>query len=127
MPNIIDSYLVALQFQANEPSLRKFRSTLDLASHSVTDHVSGMSGTVLKGAAAIVGGFVSISAAIVGVVDKFAMMDQGYRLKGLHQLMNPQAAMKLDMVMKGLGDRKSTRLNSSHLGISYAVFCLKKK
>src|SRR2546426_4802296 len=27
----------------------------------------------------------------------------------------------------GLGDRKSTRLNSSHLVISYAVFCLKKK
>src|SRR5437899_4128369 len=26
-----------------------------------------------------------------------------------------------------LVDRKSTRLNSSHLGISYAVFCLKKK
>src|SRR5205814_8806127 len=32
----------------------------------------------------------------------------------------------LHSVMK-LGDRKSTRLNSSHLGISYAVFCLKKK
>src|SRR2546426_2197003 len=27
----------------------------------------------------------------------------------------------------GDGDRKSTRLNSSHLVISYAVFCLKKK
>src|SRR5205814_10292429 len=27
----------------------------------------------------------------------------------------------------GERDRKSTRLNSSHLGISYAVFCLKKK
>src|SRR2546427_9357936 len=27
----------------------------------------------------------------------------------------------------GLGDRKSTRLNSSHSQISYAVFCLKKK
>src|SRR5437899_1475233 len=26
-----------------------------------------------------------------------------------------------------VADRKSTRLNSSHLGISYAVFCLKKK
>src|SRR6202521_5507014 len=26
-----------------------------------------------------------------------------------------------------IGDRKSTRLNSSHLRISYAVFCLKKK
>src|SRR5205814_8822491 len=30
---------------------------------------------------------------------------------------------KYDVVV----DRKSTRLNSSHLGISYAVFCLKKK
>src|SRR5690349_23160001 len=27
----------------------------------------------------------------------------------------------------GSGDRKSTRLNSSHVEISYAVFCLKKK
>src|SRR5438045_7561702 len=27
---------------------------------------------------------------------------------------------------RALKDRKSTRLNSSHLGISYAVFCLKK-
>src|SRR5258705_10049971 len=32
------------------------------------------------------------------------------------------------VVSHALGeDRKSTRLNSSHLGISYAVFCLKKK
>src|SRR5438045_6051139 len=33
----------------------------------------------------------------------------------------------LKIVLLGDGDRKSTRLNSSHLGISYAVFCLKKK
>src|SRR5262245_64548531 len=30
-------------------------------------------------------------------------------------------------VARTMRDRKSTRLNSSHLGISYAVFCLKKK
>src|SRR5258705_7035696 len=30
-------------------------------------------------------------------------------------------------LLADIGDRKSTRLNSSHLGISYAVFCLKKK
>src|SRR2546426_7137067 len=30
-------------------------------------------------------------------------------------------------VTVGMRDRKSTRLNSSHLVISYAVFCLKKK
>src|SRR5258705_2909233 len=35
---------------------------------------------------------------------------------------NPQHVVDV-----GVGDRKSTRLNSSHLGISYAVFCLKKK
>src|SRR5699024_11980919 len=29
--------------------------------------------------------------------------------------------------VRGAGDRKSTRLNSSHVSISYAVFCLKKK
>src|ERR1035441_10922474 len=32
-----------------------------------------------------------------------------------------------DKLPGGVLDRKSTRLNSSHLGISYAVFCLKKK
>src|SRR2546430_10289419 len=30
-------------------------------------------------------------------------------------------------VLRGAEDRKSTRLNSSHSQISYAVFCLKKK
>src|SRR5258707_9713481 len=30
-------------------------------------------------------------------------------------------------VFRGVPDRKSTRLNSSHANISYAVFCLKKK
>src|SRR5256885_11782074 len=38
----------------------------------------------------------------------------------------PPAGVILDFV-KSLEDRKSTRLNSSHLVISYAVFCLKKK
>src|SRR5699024_12105838 len=35
-------------------------------------------------------------------------------------------SLRLDTSWK-LGDRKSTRLNSSHVSISYAVFCLKKK
>src|SRR2546426_9279241 len=34
---------------------------------------------------------------------------------------------KLSELKHVRGDRKSTRLNSSHLVISYAVFCLKKK
>src|SRR5438876_5888066 len=35
--------------------------------------------------------------------------------------------LRVTVVVKGLLDRKSTRLNSSHPSISYAVFCLKKK
>src|SRR5437660_2998203 len=37
------------------------------------------------------------------------------------------AGRKLDREHVGPIDRKSTRLNSSHVAISYAVFCLKKK
>src|SRR3989475_6437675 len=36
-------------------------------------------------------------------------------------------AVAVGLVFTGEGDRKSTRLNSSHSQISYAVFCLKKK
>src|SRR5437773_11561517 len=43
----------------------------------------------------------------------------------------PQREVRADLLGEGeqpqLGDRKSTRLNSSHITISYAVFCLKKK
>src|SRR5256885_4788980 len=41
------------------------------------------------------------------------------------QVMGPCRCQLL--LRHGLRDRKSTRLNSSHLVISYAVFCLKKK
>src|SRR5258708_26487858 len=37
------------------------------------------------------------------------------------------AALSWRSLRSGRGDRKSTRLNSSHQIISYAVFCLKKK
>src|SRR2546430_4449154 len=38
-----------------------------------------------------------------------------------------QSCQSLVVVASIAGDRKSTRLNSSHSQISYAVFCLKKK
>src|SRR3712207_8891694 len=42
--------------------------------------------------------------------------------------MNKSVSITVDVAGKALfADRKSTRLNSSHANISYAVFCLKKK
>src|SRR5207253_9678531 len=38
-----------------------------------------------------------------------------------------QSRLALDVIRPYQQDRKSTRLNSSHVAISYAVFCLKKK
>src|SRR5256885_5953791 len=48
------------------------------------------------------------------------------RLHRVHQARGRGAADVLRQAVGAL-DRKSTRLNSSHLVISYAVFCLKKK
>src|SRR5699024_11973588 len=39
----------------------------------------------------------------------------------------PDASNHYVQALDSLRDRKSTRLNSSHVSISYAVFCLKKK
>src|SRR3712207_7818776 len=49
----------------------------------------------------------------------------------VHEVLHAAAAELLDRMIQephqGRVDRKSTRLNSSHANISYAVFCLKKK
>src|SRR2546426_3938986 len=54
-----------------------------------------------------------------------------FRGRGDHPDLAPQGAGGIDVRVCERrvvpGDRKSTRLNSSHLVISYAVFCLKKK
>src|SRR5690554_7665997 len=49
--------------------------------------------------------------------------DVGNETAAVEQLL--EGAQK--QLFNGSGDRKSTRLNSSHVRISYAVFCLKKK
>src|SRR5438309_6476607 len=47
-------------------------------------------------------------------------------LKGTKYLVNPTGRFVVGFT-RYFVDRKSTRLNSSHSSISYAVFCLKKK
>src|ERR1039458_8844169 len=56
-------------------------------------------------------------------------MPKGMMLKSdgfASDIYDPEQAFTLRQFSAEQGDRKSTRLNSSHLGISYAVFCLKK-
>src|SRR5205807_10169712 len=65
-----------------------------------------------------------LSLNIVGGFFIALVLNQNLRFKGLFRTM-----WYLPSVFSGavVADRKSTRLNSSHLVISYAVFCLKKK
>src|SRR2546422_5356889 len=55
----------------------------------------------------------------------------GARFLALPEPLAEQAVLQVHLALRGGraldGDRKSTRLNSSHGYISYAVFCLKKK
>src|SRR5436853_4420515 len=56
-----------------------------------------------------------------------AMMFAGEVKRLQSPLWSPGLTSAETEAVSPLPDRKSTRLNSSHLGISYAVFCLKKK
>src|SRR3712207_7847826 len=49
------------------------------------------------------------------------------RIAGIRVQRMKFAVYLISAACAGLADRKSTRLNSSHANISYAVFCLKKK
>src|SRR2546422_7672862 len=55
------------------------------------------------------------------------MLDTCLHLLGEFDVKSVSAQTFAKFGPRGLGDRKSTRLNSSHGYISYAVFCLKKK
>src|SRR2546430_9957913 len=62
-------------------------------------------------------------------VDEVDPAGPGGRLPGvdLHERSNRARTVRQEDVLVRRRDRKSTRLNSSHSQISYAVFCLKKK
>src|SRR5690554_1180347 len=64
---------------------------------------------------------------LVGTLDWYCL-DFWADLTGLNILeLKKDVAHKIAIRPQVLEDRKSTRLNSSHVRISYAVFCLKKK
>src|SRR5439155_23262288 len=67
--------------------------------------------------------------ALVGEGDRPAVGDAGQQRPGLALVVGPGRAARAggDGALPHVIDRKSTRLNSSHVAISYAVFCLKKK
>src|SRR5690554_7267457 len=67
-----------------------------------------------------------VAAVKLGMLGSLEMVDTVVEILQAH----PHLPLVCDPVLRAGGggsDRKSTRLNSSHVRISYAVFCLKKK
>src|SRR5690606_40818227 len=65
---------------------------------------------------------------ILAPLPGFVMYGMSAQLQGLKFIGVPLTAdFELDEAAMLAADRKSTRLNSSHVKISYAVFCLRKK
>src|SRR5258707_9752002 len=62
----------------------------------------------------------------IGVKPDGMNINEGFGATSPKNMIREIAAQKADLGV-ALEDRKSTRLNSSHANISYAVFCLKKK
>src|SRR5699024_12219002 len=63
---------------------------------------------------------------VMGYIDMLPKKTQKAVYDAIEQTSNC-TGMVLNFALNYGGDRKSTRLNSSHVSISYAVFCLKKK
>src|SRR3712207_8929175 len=62
-----------------------------------------------------------LACGITWAADAFELLAIGFALPGVRE------DFGLTSTWQSGADRKSTRLNSSHANISYAVFCLKKK
>src|SRR5256886_8098871 len=110
---------------------------LGLAEHHVEDDVGGLA---THAGQRLERGAVAGKAAAVALDQLSAQADEILRLGVVEphaadvglQALDPQREDRLRRVRYGeedarCGDRKSTRLNSSHSHISYAVFCLKTK
>src|SRR5699024_11337381 len=60
-------------------------------------------------------------------IEKLPIVNENGILKGLITIKDIEKVIEFPNAAKDHQDRKSTRLNSSHVSTSYAVLCLKKK
>src|SRR5687768_17839968 len=128
--------LIAVDFSPN--SLEAFRVAADMASvHSASLHLLHVieAWPAAPGEAAVE--FVQKANAAIeqlvassqSALEKVTLTTEVASGRAFDEIVNRARDWRADLIVlgtKGTTDRKSTRLNSSHGYISYAVFCLKK-
>lgn len=97
------SYLVALGFDVNQSQFRHFQNALKEAESLAKKSVGSIAGDVLKWQTAIVGGLVSVGAAVVGVMEHVSTADQEFRLFGQRMFMSTDNAKRLKIALDALG------------------------
>ncbi|HEX3682146.1 MAG TPA: lytic transglycosylase domain-containing protein [Bryobacteraceae bacterium] len=111
MPNVIESYLISLGFDVSAPAYRKFEGALkdssNLVEHAAKStgwELGKFAGDIVKFQGAILTGFTSISAAVIGVGVNAAKQDQSFRLLGMHMFTTTENARKMQMITDALGE-----------------------
>jgi len=138
--NEIDALVLAKYETFNPGNSVKDRMALKMIEDAEADGRLQPGGTIIEGTSGNTGMGLALAAIVKGYKCIFVMADKQSKEKmdilravGAEVVVCPTNVEPTDprsyySVSKRLGqDRKSTRLNSSHITISYAVFCLKKK
>src|SRR5690242_21431302 len=71
--------------------------------------------------------YTTLFRSVTGIGEMASMIHKARGRKRITAYVGGMGASAAYWLAAAAGDRKSTRLNSSHMSISYAVFCLKKK
>lgn len=99
----LKSYLVGLGFAVDVQQYKRFESTLASAAKAVNKETASIGSSLLKWQVGIVGMFVAVSGAVLGMMDKVSMADQEYRLFGERMFMSTNQARSMKTALDALG------------------------
>src|SRR5207253_6288656 len=114
-------------------TLSLFRNGVLVASRPGSGPVAAAPGAVASSTSTLQIGASQFGEYFNGLIDEVRVYDRALSPPDIQALSGPVASVPIASVTASPAsatiavDRKSTRLNSSHVAISYAVFCLKKK
>lgn len=102
--HILESYFVKVGALVDTGSFLKLGSVIKNTEASIMGITKGAMTAMATFELASLGTFSSIGAGLIGLADKAAMADQGYRLMGLRMLMTKDSARALQTTLHELGD-----------------------
>lgn len=102
--DVIKSYLVGLGFNIDAAGFNKFKKALDDIHSKVQEVTVGMAKDYAKAGFAVVSALTSITAGVVGLMEKVAKTDLEYQKFALHMYMSRDAAMQLKIAQDALGE-----------------------